>query len=227
MTRVVETQTDLRGFTPTARNLVLDAMGRGWTVTMSNKGHAIMRWPHGGTAAVARSLDGRRGLENARAQIARVERENPAPQVEETKDDMATNGIEDEWRSWKLATGRTSPVVEQLGDLHVFRCRICHKQSDSAGGTAKHATKVHGRAAVDALLAHDSVAQVATVEPVAAVEQPVAVRRAVEAQDESADVLDLIRGELVAELVATRASNKRLRENLIVIRDLITELLDV
>ena len=230
MTRVVENQTDLRGFTPTARNLVLDAMSRGWTVAMSNKGHAIMRWPHGGTTAVARSLDGRRGLENARAQIARVERDNPAIEAEETSDDMTTTTTtepEPSWLPWTLATGKTSPVVEQLKGQELFRCRICHKRSESAAGTAKHATKLHGRPAVDALIYNDAVARVVADPAPAVVELPAPVPSpADEPSVGTSSVLDLIRSELVSELVVERARNKRLRENLVAIRDLITELLD-
>lgn len=220
MGRIIQDQTDLRGFTSTARNLVLDALGRGWTAYLSNKGHAVMHWQHGGTEAVARYLDGKRALENSKAALARVERTHqPDTQTEGAVEVQPENKLV----PWFKSNGKKSYVVLTDAAGETFACAICLRTFETPGGASKHATKTHGRAAVLAM----QVEAESKPEPVASVEvaEPPSSPSPSPSPITLDAVLDIVRSELATDLAVERQRNRELRESLTAVRDLLTELL--
>ena len=187
----------LRGFTATARNVITAAVGRGWEVSVSNNGHAIMRWPHGGTVAVSRNLEGSRRLKNTVADINRVEREHPAP--------------EPVWDIFTRASGAPNPAVETTGDR--FRCSTCKKEFRTGRGASKHSTQSHGKGAI----APDPEPEVAQPE----VEQ----QGGMEQKVQPISPLELVKSDLVRDLVLERERSAKILDNLAAVRDLINELL--
>ena len=187
----------LRGFTTTARNVISAAVGRGWEVSVSNNGHAIMRWPHGGTVAVSRNLDGSRRLKNTVADISRVEREHPAP--------------EPVWSIFTRASGEPNPAVETTGDR--FRCSTCKKEFQTGRGASKHSTQSHGKGAI-------------TPDPGPEIAQPeVKQRDDTEPEVQPIRLLELVKSDLVRDLVLERERSAKILDNLAAVRDLINELL--
>ena len=241
MGRPILTQTDLRGFTPTARSIVLDALDRGWSAYLSNKNHAVMQWPGGGSSAVARNLDGKRRLENARAQLARVERQNPLPDKEQQQmsDDVETEIETETWSPWKRYDGSVSHAVE-VSSAGKYRCVICHAQYDTGPGTARHAPRAHGNEAITALavaalnkqLGHSDLAPASAEtrpEPEPEVEAAPVSETAESTVFQGGDVsalVELLTGKRVTELAVERERNARVRENLAAIRDLMAEVLN-
>ena len=264
MTRTVTSSVDLRGLTPLARDVVLAALDRGWTATMSNKNHCIMRWPGGGTTAVSRNLQGNRRLRNIEASIQRVERMNPITTealdqeqaVQSTTTTTTTTAApEAAWTPWFRVDGTVAPAVEtrlsSSTGLPEYRCAVCHEAHQTPAGTSRHATRIHGRAAVDALnipggvqakprAPFSAVATAAGADTGSEVKHsaglsspsdfaPTQVKEAPERATTPTTVglkalLDLATGELAAELMRERERNKRLVSELLAIRDLIDEL---
>lgn len=189
---------------------------------MSNKGHAIMHWPYGGTHAIARYVDGRRSLENSRAGLARVERLNPPPAQDNDKDNEVTQEATDEYviQPWYKANGKRSWAVLVNTVTNQYLCAICHRASDSPAGTSRHATKTHGLDAVEALKPQPKPELVVEPEPKPEPE--------VKPESESAlapALLDLLRSELVDDLARERAKNRELLDSLTAVRDLLSELI--
>lgn len=64
---------DLRGFDSRSAELILWAQTQGARVRISNRGHAILFGPYGGTACVApKSNTGNRSYMNARSAVNRL-----------------------------------------------------------------------------------------------------------------------------------------------------------
>ena len=67
------TRGDLRKFDKESTQLILDAQEKGARVRISNRGHAILYGPNGGTASVPGTLRlANRSAQNARAGVARL-----------------------------------------------------------------------------------------------------------------------------------------------------------
>jgi hypothetical protein len=69
----VLSRNDLRGFNEPAINLIVSAMGAGAVGRVSNKGHAILRAPNGGTMSVSKDpTKANRGLQNQLSDFRRL-----------------------------------------------------------------------------------------------------------------------------------------------------------
>lgn len=67
------TRADLRKWDNQSRDLILSAQDRGARVRISNRGHAIVYGPNGGSASVPnKSSSGNRSSANARAAVERL-----------------------------------------------------------------------------------------------------------------------------------------------------------
>lgn len=146
MIREITGQVDLRGFSDASTELVLSALSRGWIGRVSNKGHAILYWPNGGSVSVSRNLDGKRRGDNAKADIRRIERYYPV--YDDRKIERTEASVQKPiTKNWVRASGKVSGVVLETTNTTSspsYSCAICHKVIDTPQGTARHASSMHG-----------------------------------------------------------------------------------
>lgn len=137
------TRADLRGFDSAAQEIILAACAAGATARVSNRGHAIIRAPKGGTMSVARELKSmNRGLQNSVADFKRLFGMNPSDAFQKDRA-MNSNGKQDD------SAGLAYPSDKELdaGVKEKFPCpaKNCTQVFDTEGARYSHVEKNHER----------------------------------------------------------------------------------
>lgn len=74
MTKQADARRLLRGVSRDTRDVVLAAVDRGWTISLTTKGHVQLRHPSGAMIFCSGSTSDSRSHRYVRADIARIER---------------------------------------------------------------------------------------------------------------------------------------------------------
>lgn len=146
------TARDLSGFDAEPRALVLDAIARGATGRLSNRGHVILRSPDGvRTAAVQRKFTNNRGAQNSRAGVERLFRDVPLTLAEPPRTAVAaalaeavkTRDVapEPEPAAPQRDSGKPDPRSIPDG---VLGCADCNFETLWKRGLARHRQTAHG-----------------------------------------------------------------------------------
>lgn len=103
----------LRGFSKEARRAIQEAQERGWRLTVSSNGHAILHHPEGATTVVGHDPSPR-NMQNTMAALRRGERERET-EMQTVNTAMVEYGDGEEVMKWVCDTcGKDFPAQRQL-----------------------------------------------------------------------------------------------------------------